>query len=81
MPDKPPRLRPRRAVVLGASMAGLCAARVLSEHFADVLVLDRDARDPLTLKIEGIPKFRAAPGIHRGSKAVRVLEAVEKPAA
>src|SRR5215212_6046140 len=30
------------AVVVGASMAGLCAARVLSERFGQVLVLDRD---------------------------------------
>ncbi len=30
------------AVVVGASMAGLCAARVLSERFGHVLVLDRD---------------------------------------
>ena len=28
------------AVVIGASMAGLCAARVVSEHFAAVVVID-----------------------------------------
>ncbi|MEU4433737.1 2Fe-2S iron-sulfur cluster-binding protein [Nocardia rhamnosiphila] len=31
-----------RAVVLGASMGGLLAARVLSESFAEVLVIERD---------------------------------------
>ncbi|MFC4069000.1 FAD-dependent oxidoreductase [Actinoplanes subglobosus] len=31
-----------RAIVLGGSMAGLLAARVLSDHYAEVLVLDRD---------------------------------------
>jgi 2-polyprenyl-6-methoxyphenol hydroxylase-like FAD-dependent oxidoreductase len=31
-----------RAIVIGASMAGLLAARVLSERFAQVLVLERD---------------------------------------
>lgn len=30
------------AVVVGVSMAGLCAARVLSERFDEVVVLDRD---------------------------------------
>jgi 2-polyprenyl-6-methoxyphenol hydroxylase-like FAD-dependent oxidoreductase len=30
------------AVVLGASIGGLCAARVLADHFPHVLVLDRD---------------------------------------
>jgi 2-polyprenyl-6-methoxyphenol hydroxylase-like FAD-dependent oxidoreductase len=34
----------REAIVLGASFAGLLAARVLSEHFDRVLVLDRDER-------------------------------------
>ena len=31
-----------RAVVIGAGMAGLCAARVLGERFEEVLVVDRD---------------------------------------
>ncbi|MFH9728228.1 FAD-dependent oxidoreductase [Streptomyces sp. NPDC017254] len=30
------------AVVVGAGMAGLCAARVLSDHFGQVTVVDRD---------------------------------------
>ena len=30
------------AIVIGASMAGLCAARVLADHFDRVRVLDRD---------------------------------------
>jgi 2-polyprenyl-6-methoxyphenol hydroxylase-like FAD-dependent oxidoreductase len=32
----------RRAVVMGASMGGLCAARALSDRFDEVLVVDRD---------------------------------------
>jgi 2-polyprenyl-6-methoxyphenol hydroxylase-like FAD-dependent oxidoreductase len=31
-----------QAVVIGASMAGLCAARVLADRFSRVIVLDRD---------------------------------------
>jgi 2-polyprenyl-6-methoxyphenol hydroxylase-like FAD-dependent oxidoreductase len=34
---------PNRAVVLGASLAGLLAARVLSERFAEVVLIERDA--------------------------------------
>ncbi len=30
------------AIVVGASMAGLLAARVLSDHFARVTILERD---------------------------------------
>lgn len=33
---------PRRAVVIGASMAGLLAARVLADHFDEVVLLERD---------------------------------------
>ena len=36
----------RRAVVIGASIAGLLAARVLSEHFTEVVLLERDAARP-----------------------------------
>ena len=31
-----------RAVVLGASLAGLLAARVLADAYAEVMVIDRD---------------------------------------
>ncbi|WP_424187207.1 FAD-dependent oxidoreductase [Actinokineospora sp. G85] len=31
-----------RAVVIGGGMAGLLAARVLADHYAEVVVLDRD---------------------------------------
>jgi 2-polyprenyl-6-methoxyphenol hydroxylase-like FAD-dependent oxidoreductase len=33
---------PRRAIVMGASMAGLLAARVLAERFDEVVLLERD---------------------------------------
>lgn len=39
---RPPRAGLRRAVVLGGSMAGLLAARVLSDHADEVLVVERD---------------------------------------
>jgi hypothetical protein len=32
-----------RALVIGGSMAGMCAARVLADHVDEVVVLDRDA--------------------------------------
>jgi 2-polyprenyl-6-methoxyphenol hydroxylase-like FAD-dependent oxidoreductase len=34
---------PRRALVIGASVAGLLAARVLNERYAEVVLLERDA--------------------------------------
>ncbi|MCC6168633.1 MAG: FAD-binding monooxygenase [Caldilineaceae bacterium] len=40
--DQSSRRLGRRAVVIGASMAGLLAARVLSNHFDQVFLLERD---------------------------------------
>ncbi len=34
----------RRAVVVGSGVAGLFSARVLADHFDDVVLIDRDDR-------------------------------------
>ncbi len=47
-----------RAVVIGASMAGLLAARVLADHFAEVVLVDRD-RMPTAMEVRrGVPQGR-----------------------
>ncbi|GAB4196995.1 MAG: hypothetical protein OHK0022_14940 [Roseiflexaceae bacterium] len=46
------------AVVIGASMAGLLAARVLSEHFARVTLLERDAPGEQPGDRKGVPQAR-----------------------
>jgi len=45
----------RRAVVLGASVAGLMAARVLSDHAEEVVVIERDSTGG-TLPRPGVPQ-------------------------
>lgn len=35
-----------RAIILGGGIAGLTTARVLSDHFAEVAIIDRDALGP-----------------------------------
>ncbi|SCF34579.1 2-polyprenyl-6-methoxyphenol hydroxylase [Micromonospora purpureochromogenes] len=45
-----------RAVVLGASVAGLLAARVLAEHAEHVLVVDRDELGAGTAHRAGVPQ-------------------------
>src|SRR6266851_6321413 len=49
---------PDRAVVMGASVAGLLAAHVLSGHFAEVVIVERDSlpREPEFRK--GVPQSR-----------------------
>jgi 2-polyprenyl-6-methoxyphenol hydroxylase-like FAD-dependent oxidoreductase len=51
---------PARAIVVGGGIAGLCAARVLSDFYAEVLLLERD-RLPTSLEHRpGAPQDRHA---------------------
>ena len=55
MPDNPER---QHAIVIGASVAGLVAARALSAHFRRVTVLDRDQTPAETGPRPGVPQGR-----------------------
>src|SRR6058998_2066985 len=48
----------QRAVVIGGSIAGLCAARVLADYFERVTVLDRDSYPAGPLDRAGVPQSR-----------------------
>jgi len=48
----------RKAVVLGGSMAGLCAAGALAPHFDEVLVLERDELPPDAEHRRGVPQSK-----------------------
>jgi 2-polyprenyl-6-methoxyphenol hydroxylase-like FAD-dependent oxidoreductase len=52
-----------RAVVLGGSMAGLLAARVLAEHYTEVTVVDRDRLAGVTDPRRGVPQGPHAHGL------------------
>jgi 2-polyprenyl-6-methoxyphenol hydroxylase-like FAD-dependent oxidoreductase len=53
----------RSAIVVGASMAGLLAARVLAEHFEQVTLIERDnLSDPAWLR-KGVPQAAHVHGI------------------
>lgn len=48
----------QRAVVVGGSMAGLLAARVLADAYAEVTVLDRDDLETRHTQRRGVPQGR-----------------------
>src|SRR5687767_2845405 len=64
----------RHAIVLGASMAGLLTARVLTETYDRVTVVDRDALDgPVGIEPRrGVPQGRHAHGLL--AAGLRVIE-------
>ena len=57
------------AVVLGASMAGLAAARVLADAYERVTVLERDALPGATAHRKGVPQSRHAHGLLAAGRA------------
>ncbi|MFN2202338.1 MAG: FAD-dependent oxidoreductase, partial [Caldilineaceae bacterium] len=48
----------RRAIVIGASMAGLLAGRVLADHFDEVTLLERDTFPQQATSRKGVPQGR-----------------------
>jgi flagellar motor switch protein FliM len=44
----------------------------------DTLMLGNDITDPLTLKVQGMPKIKGFPGVSRGLKAIQVTQIIER---
>lgn len=55
-----------RAVVLGASMAGLLAARVLADFYGSVVVVERDVLPDMPAQRRGVPQGRHVHGLLAG---------------
>lgn len=58
----------KRAVVVGAGMAGLPAARALADYFEDVVVLERDSLPAAASHRAGTPQARHTHGLLRGGQ-------------
>jgi 2-polyprenyl-6-methoxyphenol hydroxylase-like FAD-dependent oxidoreductase len=48
----------QHAIVIGGSMAGMCAARILSDHFEKVTIVDRDHYPDGAFERAGVPQSR-----------------------
>jgi 2-polyprenyl-6-methoxyphenol hydroxylase-like FAD-dependent oxidoreductase len=68
----PKRFGGRHAVVIGGSMAGMLASRVLSAHFERVTLLERDRFPDKTEPRKGVPQEQHSHGLLQ--KAVDILE-------
>src|SRR5215470_4254922 len=58
------------AIVIGGSIAGLLAARVLSTHFGRVTLLERDLFPAVGENRRGVPQGRHTHGLLAGGKQV-----------
>ena len=64
----------RHAIVIGASMGGLLAARALADHYEEVTVLERDALPEAPEARKGVPQGRHAHGLlARGREVLEQL--------
>jgi 2-polyprenyl-6-methoxyphenol hydroxylase-like FAD-dependent oxidoreductase len=58
----------KHAIVMGASMAGLLAARALSDHFQHVTILERDLLPTTPDHRRGVPQARHTHGLLAGGR-------------
>ncbi len=64
----------KRAIVIGASMGGLLAARALADHYAEVIVVERDALPDDYEPRKGVPQGRHTHGLlARGREVLEQL--------
>ncbi len=49
---------------------------LLNLEIGDIIQLDSDATMPLSVLVEGIPKFKGIPGLLKGNRAIRVTESM-----
>src|SRR5438445_11029747 len=64
----------QHAVVIGASMAGLLASRVLADHFEQVTILERDRLPHEVQARKGVPQGRHVHVLlHRGASVMKDL--------
>src|ERR1700733_13159664 len=63
----------RRAIVIGGSIAGLLAARVLADHYEEVVVLERDELPEHATQRKGTPH-----AIHPHGLLARGLHVLEE---
>ena len=52
----------------------ITGGELLNMEIGDVIGLDNVSTEPLTVKVQGVPKFKASPGIFRGNQAFQIRE-------
>ena len=56
----------------------ITSERLVQLKVGDTIMLGNDVTDPLTVKVQGMPKVKGFPGVSRGLKAIQVTEIIER---
>ena len=59
-------------LVVPLAESKLRTADLLGLRVGDIITTETDAGSPLRVCVEGVPKFQARPGAHRGQKAIQI---------
>jgi len=54
--------------------ADITANDLANLEVGDIIQLNHDASNPLDILVEGVPKFKCAPGVLKGQRAVKVID-------
>ena len=57
----------------------ITTGELLGLRVGDVITTHKDIHSPLLVTVEGVPKYRASPGVVKGHKAIRIEEVVPDP--
>jgi len=65
-------------VIAQLGKTDITSERLLQLKVGDTIMLGNDVTDPLTVKVQGMPKVKGFPGVSRGLKAIQVTEIIER---
>lgn len=58
----------------------ITAGELLGLRVGDIITTSKDVHSSLLITVEGVPKFRAAPGAFKNHKAIRIVDTIQNPA-
>jgi flagellar motor switch protein FliM len=79
-PPGSPRRNSAVRVSVDVAEATLTAAEVANLRVGDVIATDTSADAPFTVRVEGVERFRARPGVLEDHKAIRIEGPIDLPA-
>jgi flagellar motor switch protein FliM len=68
----------RVELVARLAEAKITTGELIGLRVGDIITTEQDVRQPLTIQVEGIDKFRARCGAFKGRKAIRIEEPVQR---
>jgi flagellar motor switch protein FliM len=60
-------------VVVDLAETNISTSDLICLRVGDIIATEKDVERPLTVSVEGRPKFHAQPGLFKGHKAIQVV--------